>query len=95
MATCSSRASTNTATTRPWCTPRFAPPETTPACSFYRGGDGLAAREVFRYPDVEQVTLIDLDGAVTKLAVGYGELSSLNGHSFDNPKMRLINDDAM
>ncbi len=59
------------------------------------GGDGLAAREVFRYPDVTSVTLIDLDGAVTKLAVGYDELASLNEHAFDSPKMRLINDDAM
>lgn len=59
------------------------------------GGDGLAAREVLRYPEVESITLIDLDGAVTKLAVGYSELATLNGHSFDSPKMHLINDDAM
>lgn len=59
------------------------------------GGDGLAAREVLRYSDVEGITLIDLDGAVTKLAVGYGELSSLNDHSLTNAKLRLVNDDAM
>ena len=57
--------------------------------------DGASAREVLRYPEVESITLIDLDGAVTKLAVGYGELAALNGHSFDDPKMHLINDDAM
>ncbi|MBL9039839.1 MAG: polyamine aminopropyltransferase, partial [Archangium sp.] len=59
------------------------------------GGDGLAAREVLRYPGVERVTLIDLDGAVTKLATGYDELSTLNAHSLDSPKLRLVNDDAM
>ncbi len=31
------------------------------------GGDGLAAREVLRYPSVERVTLVDLDPAMTDL----------------------------
>ena len=60
------------------------------------GGDGLAAREVFRYGDeVERVTLVDLDGAMTKLAVQSSELHELNQGSLENPKMRVINDDAM
>lgn len=59
------------------------------------GGDGLAAREVLRYSKVDSVTLIDLDAAVTKLAVGYDELSSLNAHSLGNPKVRVVNEDAM
>ena len=60
------------------------------------GGDGLAAREVFRYGDeVQRVTLVDLDGAMTKLAVQSSELHELNQGSLDNPKMRVINDDAM
>ncbi|HWU90333.1 MAG TPA: hypothetical protein VN253_23880, partial [Kofleriaceae bacterium] len=32
------------------------------------GGDGLAAREVLAHPSVEQVTLVDLDPAMTRLA---------------------------
>ena len=60
------------------------------------GGDGLAAREVFRYGDeLERVTLVDLDPAMTKLSVQLSELSELNGLSMKNPKMRVINDDAM
>ena len=60
------------------------------------GGDGLAAREVLRYGDeVERVTLVDLDGAMTKLAVQSSELHELNQGSLENPKMRVINDDAM
>ncbi|MFN9745286.1 MAG: polyamine aminopropyltransferase, partial [Betaproteobacteria bacterium] len=31
------------------------------------GGDGLALREVLRYPSVEQVWLVDLDAAITQL----------------------------
>ncbi len=59
------------------------------------GGDGLAAREVLRYDDVKRVTLVDLDGAMTRLAVESHELSALNGHALENPKLRIINDDAM
>ncbi len=59
------------------------------------GGDGLAAREVLRYDDVKRITLVDLDGAMTKLAVESRELAELNGHALVNPKLRVINDDAM
>lgn len=59
------------------------------------GGDGLAAREVLRFAEVERVTLVDLDPAMTKLAVDYGELAELNGRSLTSPKLRVINDDAL
>jgi spermidine synthase len=59
------------------------------------GGDGLAAREVLRYPEVKSVTLVDLDPAITGLATDYRELAALNGHALSHPKMRVINTDAM
>ncbi|CAM3082173.1 polyamine aminopropyltransferase [Corallococcus sp. ZKHCc1 1396] len=59
------------------------------------GGDGLAAREVLRYPEVKSVTLVDLDPAITQLATGYKELAVLNGHALTHPKVRVINTDAM
>ena len=59
------------------------------------GGDGLAAREVLRYPEVQEVTLVDLDPAMTSLAKGYHELAELNGRSLDDPKVRVRNEDAM
>ena len=31
------------------------------------GGDGLAVREILKYPSVEQITLVDLDPEMTKL----------------------------
>ena len=59
------------------------------------GGDGLAAREVLRYPEVQSVTLVDLDPAITGLATRYEELAKLNHHAMTHPKMRVINTDAM
>ena len=58
------------------------------------GGDGMAAREVFRYPDVESVTLVDLDPGVTSLFRGSVVLSALNGNSLANPKLKVVNQDA-
>ena len=59
------------------------------------GGDGLAAREVLRYPEVQSVTLVDLDPAITGLAMRYEELAALNHYALTHPKMRVINTDAM
>lgn len=58
------------------------------------GGDGLALREVFKYPSVEQVTLVDLDPAITKLAESAGMFSELNKHSLDDKRVKIINEDA-
>jgi spermidine synthase len=59
------------------------------------GGDGLAAREVLSYPEVESVTLVDLDPAITTLGVRFAELKELNGGSLENPRLHLLNDDAL
>ncbi|MCA9529050.1 MAG: polyamine aminopropyltransferase [Myxococcales bacterium] len=59
------------------------------------GGDGLALREVLRYPDVEQVTLVDLDPAITDLARRFRPLVALNRGSMRDPRVRVVNDDAM
>lgn len=60
------------------------------------GGDGLAMREVLRYGDeVKRITLVDLDGAMTKLATSSEELAALNGHSLNDQRVKVINDDAM
>lgn len=59
------------------------------------GGDGLAAREVLRWPDVERITLVDLDPAMTRLFRTDPRLSKLNQRSLSNPKLRIENQDAM
>lgn len=58
------------------------------------GGDGLAMREVLKYPSVESITLIDLDEAVTKLFSESEVFSKMNDNSFDSEKVRVINTDA-
>jgi len=58
------------------------------------GGDGLALREVLRYPDVREVTLVELDPAVVQLARTDPKVSALNGHAFDDPRVRTVNADA-
>ncbi|KFA90391.1 polyamine aminopropyltransferase [Archangium violaceum] len=59
------------------------------------GGDGLAAREILKYPEVKNVTLVDLDPAMTGLATRYDELAELNAHAMADPRMHVINTDAM
>ncbi|MFI9615260.1 polyamine aminopropyltransferase [Streptomyces sp. NPDC052023] len=58
------------------------------------GGDGLALREVLRYDDVEKVTLVDLDPAMTRLARTFGPLAELNGDAFGDPRVDVVHADA-
>lgn len=58
------------------------------------GGDGLAAREVLRYPEVQQVTLVDLDPAMTRLFRDHAALSQLNDLSLRDKRLTVINADA-
>ena len=58
------------------------------------GGDGLAVREVLRYPNIEHVTLVDLDPAMTGLFTQNAELAALNQHALSNAKVTVINEDA-
>lgn len=58
------------------------------------GGDGLALREVLKYPSVEAVTLVDLDPEMTAVSKNFPALGELNNHSFDNPKVSVVNADA-
>jgi spermidine synthase len=59
------------------------------------GGDGLALREVLKYQAVKSVTLVDLDPDMTRLSSRFPPLAELNKHSFDDPRVRVINQDAM
>ena len=58
------------------------------------GGDGLALREILKYPSVESVTLVDLDPMMTQVSKSVPALGELNKHSFDNPKVSVVNADA-
>jgi spermidine synthase len=58
------------------------------------GGDGLAVREVLKYPQIEEVTLVDLDPAMTDLFKTNAQMVALNQGSLNHPKTRVINADA-
>ncbi|HEX8314245.1 MAG TPA: polyamine aminopropyltransferase, partial [Flavisolibacter sp.] len=58
------------------------------------GGDGLAVREVLKYPSVNEVTLVDLDPAMTALFQKQEMLLKLNEHSLLNKKVQVVNADA-
>ncbi|MCI0456046.1 MAG: polyamine aminopropyltransferase [Gemmataceae bacterium] len=59
------------------------------------GGDGLALREVLKHPSVEAVTLVDLDPDMTALSERFPLLSELNEHAYDDPRVEVVNQDAM
>ncbi|MES2015686.1 MAG: polyamine aminopropyltransferase [Pseudomonadota bacterium] len=58
------------------------------------GGDGLALREILRYPNITHVTLVDLDPAMTGAFTTRAELVKLNHGSFSDPRVTVINADA-
>jgi spermidine synthase len=58
------------------------------------GGDGLAAREVLRYPEVKEIVLVDLDGEMTHLAATNPLLREQNHDSLRDARVHVINDDA-
>ncbi|MEU8887024.1 spermidine synthase [Streptomyces sp. NPDC048442] len=58
------------------------------------GGDGLAAREVLRYPDVTSVTLVDLDPGLVRLARTDPALVALNGGAHRDPRLHVVYADA-
>jgi len=58
------------------------------------GGDGLAVREILRYPQVESVTLVDLDPEMTRLFAAVPLLRALNGDALASPRVKVVNADA-
>jgi spermidine synthase len=58
------------------------------------GGDGLALREIEKYPSVETIQLVDLDPDMTKVSEAVPALGELNKHSFHDPRVTVTNADA-
>jgi spermidine synthase len=58
------------------------------------GGDGLAVREILKYPQIENITLVDLDPEMTRLFKTNPMLTQLNQKSLLSPKLQIINADA-
>jgi spermidine synthase len=58
------------------------------------GGDGLAVREILRYPQIEKITLVDLDPSMTRLFSTQEMLTRLNAGSLTASRVEVFNADA-
>ncbi len=58
------------------------------------GGDGLAVREVLKYPSIEKIVLVDLDPEMVRLFTSQEMLLQLNDSSLLHPKVEVVNSDA-
>jgi len=59
------------------------------------GGDGLAAREILKYDQVESITLVDLDPAMTALAQKNEHFIHMNGDSLRHAKLTKLKNNAL
>lgn len=58
------------------------------------GGDGLAVRELLKYPNLRGITLVDLDSSMTDLFRHSAPLLKLNQGSLNDARVHLITADA-
>ena len=58
------------------------------------GGDGGAAREVLKYQEVESISVVDLDPAMTTLGQEHYLLVEMNQNAMNHPKVTVINTDG-
>lgn len=58
------------------------------------GGDGLAAREVLKYAEVQSIDLVDIDPEITRLCSQFPAIRQLNDNALVNPRLQIHNIDA-
>lgn len=58
------------------------------------GGDGGAVREILKYEDVENITLVDLDPLMTDLGKTHPMLVEMNQNALNNEKVEILNMDG-
>ncbi|MBC8104146.1 MAG: polyamine aminopropyltransferase [Cytophagales bacterium] len=58
------------------------------------GGDGLAVREILKHSGVRDVTLVDIDPAMTRLAQTYPALVRQNRDSLSDRRVHILHEDA-
>lgn len=59
------------------------------------GGDGLAVREILKYPGVDKITVVDIDPMITELSTRHPMLLAVNQKSMSHEKVVVVNDDAI
>ena len=58
------------------------------------GGDGMAVREVLKFPEVETITLVDIDPEMTRLCSQFGPIRRINEGALESEKLKILNLDA-
>jgi spermidine synthase len=58
------------------------------------GGDGMVAREVLEYDDVEQIELVDIDPEITRLCRTFPAIKQLNRASLESSRLKIHHVDA-
>jgi len=58
------------------------------------GGDGLAARELLKYPDVQRIDLVDIDPEMTRIHSELAMLRAVNQDSLLSERVRIVHEDA-
>ncbi len=56
-------------------------------------GDGFLLRELLKYSAVKEIVIVDIDEKIVEIAKEY--FSEENKHSFDDPRVKVIIDDAL
>lgn len=58
------------------------------------GGDGFAVREVLKYPQIENIVVVDIDAEMTTLFSTSVALTYLNGNALRDKRVTIVNTDA-
>ena len=58
------------------------------------GGDGLAVRELLKYPSVERVTLVDLDPRIVEISKTFEPFRRLNEDALSDSRVQVVSEDA-
>ncbi|BBM88367.1 spermidine synthase [Spirochaetota bacterium] len=54
------------------------------------GGDGLAVRELLKYPTIDNIVLVDIDADLIDLAQTHPNLTTLNQNSLNHSKIQIF-----
>lgn len=58
------------------------------------GGDGCAVREILKHKMVKNITLVDLDPAMTKLGKEHPIFKKINDNALSDPRVKILNKDG-
>lgn len=58
------------------------------------GGDGFNVKELLKYNDIESITVVDLDPAMTKVGLAFEGILRYNDSALHNSKVSILNEDG-